>query len=197
MNKIFIVILCIISGGLYSTTVAQESNLQKIYSSIEKSLDNSIKTNNKENLFLNYSSPPNYKILKNRILLWLAENDTVVMKRKEAEEIINYSLDETGVKYLNVFRNGLFGNYKVRRKIYLNGSLNIVRNNKIVFAKEIKLTDIDTVNYDKVKSLENFSLPFTQSKLPTAPFISGIIEPAVAIGTAVIAVYLFFKIRSK
>jgi hypothetical protein len=197
MRKFFIIILCILSGGLYSTAVAQQSNLQKIYSSIENSLDNNIKTNNKENLFLNYSSPPNYKLLKNRILLWLAENDTVVMKKKEADEIINYSLDEAGVKYLDVFRNGLFGSYKVKRKIYLNGSLNIVRNNKIVFAKKIKLTDIDTVNYDKVKSLENFSLPFTQSKLPAAPFISGIIEPAVAIGTAVITVYLFFKIRSK
>ena len=119
------------------------------------------------------------------------------MKKKEADEIINYSLDEAGVKYLDVFRDGLFGNYKVKRKIYLNGSLNIVRNNKIVSAKEIKLTEIDTVNYDKVKSLENFSLPFTQSNLPSVPFISGIIEPAVAIGTAVIAVYLFFKIRSK
>jgi len=41
------------------------------------------------------------------------------------------------------------------------------------------------------------SLPFTRAELPPEPFFSGLLEPAVAIGSAAVAIYLLFAVRSK
>jgi hypothetical protein len=48
-----------------------------------------------------------------------------------------------------------------------------------------------------VKSLENQALPFTKGEVPPEPLFSSLLEPAVALGTAAVVIYLFFSIRSK
>ena len=48
-----------------------------------------------------------------------------------------------------------------------------------------------------IKSLENESFPFTKGAVPPEPFLSGLAEPLIAIGTAAVIIALFFSIRSK
>ncbi len=62
---------------------------------------------------------------------------------------------------------------------------------------EFSITETDTVSYENVSSYENPSIPFTQAEAPAEPFWSGITEPAIAIGTVIITLLLFFTVRSK
>jgi len=63
--------------------------------------------------------------------------------------------------------------------------------------QKFEFTKIDTVKVEDINSLENPAFPFTQASVPPEPFLSGIAEPIIAIGTAALAVVLFFTIRSE
>jgi hypothetical protein len=108
---------------------------------------------------------------------------------------INYVLDQAKVKYGNIFRSGFFGSYYLPRKIEVSGNYSI-KNNAFIY-KEFHYNYLDTVQVDSVKTLENSSYSFTQGNVPAEPFFSSLFEPLIAIGTAAIAVFLFFTIRSK
>ena len=94
-----------------------------------------------------------------------------------------------------MFRDGFLGEYFVLRKISLSGSYNF--SGKKIFTQDFSYLLQDTVGVDDITLLENSAYPFTQGKLPPEPFFSGILEPLVAVGTAALAVILFFTIRSK
>ena len=55
----------------------------------------------------------------------------------------------------------------------------------------------DTVLFDEIKSLSNSSLPFTKGEAPAEPFFASLWEPVIAVGTAIVTIFLFFTIRSK
>jgi hypothetical protein len=106
-----------------------------------------------------------------------------------------FIIDEASTSYGEIYRDGFLGEYYVPRRIILSGDYNITRNT--VLTHSFNFAYQDTVNVDSVTSLENAAYPFTQGKLPAEPFFSGILEPVIAVGTAALAVILFFTIRSK
>ena len=55
----------------------------------------------------------------------------------------------------------------------------------------------DTVALSNINNLQNIAYSFTSPEIPNEPFFSSLLEPTIAIGTAAVAVYLFFNIRSK
>jgi hypothetical protein len=104
-------------------------------------------------------------------------------------------IDEAATSYGEIYRDGVLGDYYIPRTIIFSGDYNITGNT--VLTHSFNFAYHDTVNVDSVTSLENAAYPFTRGKLPAEPFFSGILEPVIAVGTAALAVILFFTIRSK
>lgn len=108
---------------------------------------------------------------------------------------IQYFIKDADVDYGDIYRGGFLGDYYTPRTIHLSG--NFILLGKDFTTRSFNYTSIDTVAVDSVKTIENTAYLFTQGSLPSEPFFSGIFEPIVAVGTAALAVILFFTIRSK
>lgn len=108
---------------------------------------------------------------------------------------IQYLIKNATVDYGNMYRDGILGDYYVSRSVLLSGNFNLTGETTVTH--EFNYSSKDTIKADDVKNLENPAYPFTQGKMPAEPFFSGILEPVVAVGTAALAVILFFTIRSK
>jgi len=99
------------------------------------------------------------------------------------------------VEYGEIFRDGWFGTHYVERFSTISG--NYLHTFSGGEKKEFEITNVDTIKVENIKILENDSFPFTKGTIPPEPFLSGVAEPIIAIGTAAAAVALFFIIRSK
>jgi len=126
---------------------------------------------------------------------------------KDGREILNQPPDElniptvdivmvgAGVEYGEMFRDGFFGAHYVQRFSTIFGSY--LQSFSAEGKQDFEITFLDTVKVEDVSSLENPSYPFTQATLPPEPFLSGVAEPVIAIGTAALVIVLFFTIRSE
>jgi hypothetical protein len=173
-----------------------QNNLEIFYQLIDSSATSIIKYYSpaNKNINLNFNLGESYSLFKNHLISDFYNNGFRIINGDSAT-IINYVLDEANVNYGNIFRDGFWGEYLVPRKIEISGNY-LIKNNSLNY-KNFNYNYTDTVKFDDVKSLENISYPFTQGDIPAEPFFSSLFEPLVAIGTAAIAVYLFFTIRSK
>ncbi len=108
---------------------------------------------------------------------------------------VQYFIENAVVIYGDIYRSGILGDYYTPRSVQLSGNFNLTEGE--IVTHDFNYTYRDTIKVDDVKNLENPAYPFTQGKLPSEPFFSGILEPVVAIGTVALAVILFFTIRSK
>ena len=135
-----------------------------------------------------------YEIFNSEIISDLNQKGYKLIPDEQAFRI-QYFIKSASVSYGNMFRHGILGDYFVPRSVQLSGNFNITLGSTIT--NNFNYSFKDTVNVDDVKNLENPAYPFTQGKLPTEPFFSGILEPVVAVGTVALAVILFFTVRSK
>lgn len=108
---------------------------------------------------------------------------------------IDIVMEGAGVEYGEMFRSGFFGTLYIQRYETIFG--NYLQTFSEKGKQNFEITEIDTVKVEDVKYLENPSYPFTQAELPPEPFLSGLAEPIIAIGTAALVVVLFFTIRSE
>jgi hypothetical protein len=108
---------------------------------------------------------------------------------------LQYVIREASTSYGDIFRDGFLGEYLVPRTLTLSGSGNLSGNT--ITTHNFNFTFRDTIAVDSVNSYENPAYSFTHGRLPSEPFFSGILEPLIAVGTAALAVILFFTIRSK
>ena len=108
---------------------------------------------------------------------------------------VDIVMEGAGVEYGEMFRTGFFGNHYIRRYSTIFG--NYLQSFSDKGMQKFEITKIDTVKVEDIRSLENPSFPFTQASVPPEPFLSGVAEPIIAIGTAALAVVLFFTIRSE
>jgi hypothetical protein len=151
-----------------------------------------------KNLEFNYYSSEEMKLLKSNFISSFNENEYRLITSGSNDSIIlELTLNSADVEYTDTFRDGLFGNYLVERKIDLNGSYYISENGKISDVIKFENSSLDTLDYEFIQTAENRTLPFTQSELPAEPFFSSLLEPAIAIGAAAVTIYLFFTVRSK
>jgi hypothetical protein len=126
---------------------------------------------------------------------------------KDGKEILNQPPDEfniptvdivmegAGVEYGEMFRDGFFGAHYVQRFSTIFG--NYLQSFSTEGKQDFEITFLDTVKVEDVSSLESPSYPFTQATLPPEPFLSGVAEPIIAMGTAALVIVLFFTIRSE
>ncbi len=108
---------------------------------------------------------------------------------------VDIVIEGAGIEYGEMYRDGWFGDHLIQRyaAIYGNYLQSFSSEGKIEFMFEV----IDTVKVEDIKYLENNSFPFTKGSIPAEPFLSGLAEPIIAIGTAAVLIALFFSIRSK
>lgn len=108
---------------------------------------------------------------------------------------VNIVIEGAGVEYGEMFRDGWFGAQYIQRYSTIFG--NYMQSFSEMGKRNFEITHLDTVKVEDIKKLENDSFPFTKSKVPPEPFLSGFAEPLIAIGTAALVVVLFFTIRSE
>ncbi|MFZ0452342.1 MAG: hypothetical protein WAM24_01250 [Ignavibacteriaceae bacterium] len=194
--KNFFFICMLISSCVYSQT---RDNLEIFYTLVDSSGENLIKNlpDSYIEVNLNLNLGRSYTLFENHLIAVFSESGyNVNAKDTIGKKIyINYVLDKAKVNYGEMFRSGFFGSYFLPRKLEISGNYSI-KNNSFVY-KEFQYKYIDTVRADNVKTLENSSYSFTQGNIPPEPFFSSLFEPLIAVGTAAIAVFLFFTIRSK
>lgn len=145
---------------------------------------------------LNLIISEGFEPLQNRIYSAFKDKFSAVSVKKSDQSLINYSINSINVEYGETFKDGFFGDIFAERKIEISGNYSIIENSKLVETKDFLESIEDTVNFGNLKSIENYSLPFTQGEKPNEPFLSGLTEPAIAIGTAIVTVVLFFTVRS-
>ena len=196
LKNIFLV-LVLMSGIIFSQT---KTNLEVLYS-LNDSLVNQIVEDipqNNDKIILTLNLGDTYSIFSNHI-----KND-FIKKGKEIftipqEELelpeINIVLEEAGVQYGEMDRDGWFGDYYVPRTLLIKGHyINTASNNGL---QQFFISAIDTVKVAELESLENNSFPFTKGNIPAEPFLSSVWEPIIAIGVAAAAILLLFSVRSK
>lgn len=182
--------------SFFSCSAQEKTNLdiynELVDSSIAK-LAASIPDTTK-NINLDMNSGTSYEVFNSEIISDLTRRGYKLTSGQEALKT-QYFIKDAGVDYGDIFRKGILGDYFAPRKIHLSGNFNLLGKNFIT--KDFSYSLTDTVNVDSVKNIENSAYPFTQGDLPSEPLFSGILEPVVAVGTAALAVILFFTIRSK
>lgn len=135
-----------------------------------------------------------FAIFNSEVISGLSKRGYMLVTESNSFEF-QYVIKDAGTSYGEIYRDGFLGDYYVLRKIILSGSFNF--SGKTVYTGDFDYSSQDTIKAENVVSLENSAYPFTRGKLPAEPFFSGILEPAIVIGTAALAVILFFTIRSK
>ena len=176
-----------------------KTNLEIFYGLVDSSVAKINQNINSRNLKVTFSTGDYYRLFQNQVIADFVKLGRTVLsdsaKTSPDFETINYSIDNANVKYGDMERNGLLGDFVMQRKIELSGSYSISK--ETISSERYDFAYMDTVSVDNAKAIENPSFPFTQAEIPSEPFFSGLFEPAIAIGSAALAVILFFTIRSK
>lgn len=148
-------------------------------------------------LFIKYQSPPNLLLFKNDVIVSADKTAKSIITDENNQELtLIYNVDEAGINYKEVIKDGLLGSLLVIRQSSLSGSYIIEEKSGVTASDEFTVSIVDTVGYDDIASLENPGLPYTRSELPGEPLFPSLIEPVVAVGAAVVAIVLFFTVRS-
>ena len=108
---------------------------------------------------------------------------------------VDIVIEGAGIEYGEMYRDGWFGDHLIQRYTAIYG--NYLQTFSSIGKQDFMFEVIDTVRVEDIKYLENDSFPFTKGSIPPEPFISGLAEPIIAIGTAAVLIALFFSIRSK
>lgn len=138
-----------------------------------------------------------YYIFSNQLTASLQKQGFTILPENSKSNctLINLVIDQTKVEYGEIFRDGMFGELKLERKLNLSGNFTLNGNSTKYFPFSFSSTN--TIALGEIKELETESFPFTQGSIPSEPFLSSIIEPAIVITAAAVSVILFFSIRSK
>ena len=196
LKNIFLVLI-LSSGIIFPQT---KTNLEVLYS-LNDSLVNRIAKDipkNNDKIILTLNLGDSYSIFSNHIKNVFIKNGKEIFAIPPGElnlPEINIVMEEAGVKYGELDRDGWFGDYYAPRALIIKGNyLNTASNNGL---QQFFITAIDSVKVEELESLENNSFPFTKGNIPAEPFLSSVWEPVIAIGVAAAAILLFFSVRSK
>jgi hypothetical protein len=173
--KIIILLAVVSSSSIYC---------QKIESNLKLFLNIAEKIANEHEITYGQQVTPDSSILKKYPLFYNYWNN----RKPKSEDLtkIQIKIDSVKTEYTDLYRDGLFGDYKLVRKISIFYSNPQPKSNSI----------IDTLTLDNFSSIENPAFPFTKSELPPEPFWQSLIEPLVYLGATISVVILLFTTRS-
>jgi hypothetical protein len=197
-NLLIVLSILILLCGIINAQV--KTNLNVVDQLVEKTVTeiSGALSGKSNDLEFHYYSSEEMMILKSSFVSSLLKNGyKIITDGNKKSSKLELALNSIDVNYTDTFRDGLFGNYLVERKIDLTGNYFISSDGKISDVVEFESTSLDTLDYEIIQTVENRALPFTRSELPSEPFFSSLLEPAIAIGAAAVTIYLFFTVRSK
>lgn len=175
-----------------------DTNLNIFYKMVDSSVTELVSTipESEDSIKMNLNLGENYTVFKNRIVAGIFSSGKKITDEESRERLdINYVLEKVDVRYGEIFRDGFWGDYYLPRNLSLKGSFTIGGSNTLF--QNFDYNYSDTIRYNSIQDVEDESFPFTKGEIPPEPFFSNLFEPLVAIGTAALAVILFFTIRSK
>ena len=173
--KIVLLLSVVFSSSIYSQKV--ESNLD-LFLRLAENIANNYEVTYGKQIVPDSSNKTEFSIFYN---YW---KNRKTKKDNLAE--VNIKIDSVRTKYTDLYRNGLFGDYKLVRKvsIYYSG------------LKPDSSSIVDTLTLENYSSIENSAFPFTKSKIPAEPFWQSLIEPGIYLGVTISVVFLLFTTRS-
>lgn len=176
-----------------------KTNLEIFYSLTDSIAEkiNSIVAKNPKELKAKFNLGESYHIFSNQIISSLQKIGYTIHLENYTSSIplINIVVDQTKVEYGEIFRDGMFGELLLERKIFIGGNFSLAGSNVNYFP--FAFSSADTISVGEISSLENESFPFTKGDIPAEPFLSSLTEPVIVITTAAVSIILFFTIRSK
>lgn len=200
MKSRYILFLFFFSFWVSNSTSAQPKTNYQIIDFLVGCSADKLSENLNDNLIyqLVFDSASDYEVLKANVIKTISENGIKCIEGENQDNKINYLIEEAKVYYSDIFRDGIFGEFLVSREASLRGKYQLISENiENSSYNEFNHSFVDTLLYSDISKVENIAYPFTTSNIPEEPFFSSALEPAIAIGTAAVAVYLFFNIRSK
>ncbi len=174
-----------------------KTNLDIFYMMVDSSVNNFISQvpPSDKSIKLGLSLGDSYSIFNNKIINNINSSGKKLSDVSNDAITVNYVIDNIHVEYGEIFRDGLFGDYCITRNLLLKGNYLVGIDSALY--NEFSFSFNDTIKFDEINLVENNSFEFTKGKIPAEPFFSSLFEPIVAVGTAALAVILFFTIRSK
>ena len=190
------ILFLIISGSSIAQT---QTNLDVIYKLINRSVSRTDSIlGAKKTINLTFTSTPILEVLKPKIFQAFGEGGfSLTASTVESNPAVNYTVTSLKVAYGNPFSDGLFGGLLLEREVSFNYSLTVTGTEKTIKTFSYRENQIDTVKVDEISGLENQTLPFTQSSIPSTPLLSNLWEPIIVVGTLIVTIVLLFSIRSK
>ncbi|MGB5289687.1 MAG: hypothetical protein WBN42_14455 [Ignavibacteriaceae bacterium] len=177
-----------------------KTNLEIFYSLTDSLVDqiNLEIPSNEKKILLTLNLGQSYSLFSNGITERFRQSGKEILD-KPPDDLniphVDIVMEGAGVEYGEMFKDGWFGSHYVQRYSSIIG--NYLQTFSEDGKREFEFTRLDTIKVEDIKNLENDSFPFTKGTIPAEPFISGLAEPLIAIGTAAVVVVLFFTIRSK
>lgn len=185
---------------LFEAPKAQSRTNLEVFYSLTDSVTNEIISEldtETEKIYLVLNLGESYSLFSNHIKTAFNSRGIEIIKdTREGLPVptIDIVIENAGVEYNEMFRDGWFGDHLLTRNCNISGNYlnSFTGRGKIVF----NFSNTDTVKVEEVEKLESESFPFTKNTLPEEPFLSGLVEPIIAIGTAAAIIILFFTVRS-
>jgi len=197
-NILLIVLLSIVA--LEASSAQIKSNLEIISRLIDSSVVKIIRDNNqiKAGFYLKNNLPQNYNSLNNQIFTAFINNKIQVFNNPDnSYPELNYTITSISVNYSDLFKDGFLGSYKLTREIVYLGNYTCTTSGKNISADHFRFTNKDSVDYEMINDIESPGLNYTRGTKPDEPMFSSLLEPAIAVCTAAVVIYLFFTVRSK
>ena len=198
--KLFLFLIAFNLSSCFELHCQSLTNLDIFYSLTDSLVDqiSSGIPSNENKILLDLNLGQSYSLFANNIIERFIKNDKQIIQLANQEKdftLINIVIEGAGVEYSNMFRDGFFGTHYIQRysAIYGNYLISSASGGK----EDFEITRLDTIKVEDISLLQNPSYPFTQAAVPPEPFVSGLAEPIIAIGTAAIVIVLFFTIRSE
>jgi len=199
-GKFLFPIITIIFLNSINVNCQLNTNLDVFYSLTDSLVDkiNSEILSSEKKILLTLNLGQNYSLFSNSIKDRFIKNGKEILNQPPDElniPTVDIVMEGAGVEYGEMFRSGFFGTHYIQRYSTIFG--NYLQTISDKGRQEFEITTLDTVKVEDINSLENPSYPFTQAAVPPEPFVSGLAEPLIAIGTAALVIVLFFTIRSE
>lgn len=199
-GKFLLPIIVFISLATLRVNCQTKTNLDVFYSLSDSLVDkiNSEIPSSEKKILLTLNLGQNYSLFSNSIKDRFIKNGKEILDQPPDElniPTVDIVMEGAGVEYGEMFRSGFFGTHYIQRYSTIFG--NYLQTFSDKGKQEFEITALDTVKVEDINSLENQSYPFTKGTVPAEPFMSGLAEPLIAIGTAALVIVLFFTIRSE
>ena len=190
----------LIVGAFNFTSCAPKSNLDLLYSIIERSVDRiTEQLPGSVNKFrFKFNSPGDFSSLENRVINYFQQKELIGGEAQDSNAYtLNYTIENININYPEAFREGFLGDYKVERDVSVSISFNLSNEDEILLSDVFTDAAKDSIKYSDIESVESHGLKFTQSEKPSAPFFDSLLEPVIAVSTLIVSIILLFTVRSK